>query len=192
MSGFLGKRAAASLSRLVLPVVAFFALMAATGCVNDDDGDKWSIRVGESAPTFEVVLDNGASVSTADLAGRKTMLVFFNTDCEDCRRELPEIQRVADQLAADGSGALAGQTPQGDAVPRVICISRAEGAASVERYWALNGLTLPYSAQNDAAVYRLFAESLIPRVYIIGGDLKISAAYAETLPKAEELLRLMR
>ena len=58
-------------------------------------------------------------------------------------------------------------------------------------YWRDNGLTMPYSAQTDAAVYREFATSVIPRVYIIGADLVIEAAYAEVLPPAGALLSQM-
>lgn len=179
-------------SSSVMLVAALLLAYALTGCVMDADEDPWSIGVGDACPEFVVELDDGTAVSTADLAGRRTMMVFFNTSCADCRRELPEIQKVADCLAADGgegadAGALAGR-----GIPQVICVSRGEGAASVAAYWEAAGLTLPYSPQDDAAVYRLFAESEIPRVYIIGGDLAVEAAYAGDLPGAGELLRLMR
>lgn len=162
------------------------------GCVTDDDNSSASLAAGDKCPVFEIMLSDGRIVSTADFAGRRTMIVFFNTGCEDCRRELPVIQRVADALAADGAGGLAGQQSEIDDVPPIICVSRSEGEASVAAYWAENGLSLPYSAQTDAKVYRLFAESVIPRIYIIGADLEILAAYAETLPGEEVLLALMR
>lgn len=162
------------------------------GCVTEADETPWSIGVGDMCPEFAVVLDDGTPVSTADLAGRRTMIVFFNTSCADCRRELPEIQKVADGLAAVGGEGADAQEPAGRGLPRVMCVSRAEGAASVAAYWDAAGLTLPYSAQDDAAVYRLFAGSEIPRVYIIGAGLAVEAAYAGDLPDAGELLRLMR
>lgn len=49
---------------------------------------------------------------------------------------------------------------------RFICISRGEAQPSVAAYWQEAGLTLPYSAQPDDAVYRLFANRIIPRVYV--------------------------
>ena len=153
----------ASLVAVCLLVAALFA-----GCVTDAAPEPpRSLGAGDRCPYFEVVLDDGRAVSTSSLAGRRVMIVFFNTSCADCRRELPEIQRVADGLGDDGSG-----------VPRVLCVSRGEGAGSVAAYWRDNGLTMPYSAQTDAAVYREFATSVIPRVYIIGADLVIEAAYA--------------
>ncbi|MCM1070405.1 MAG: TlpA family protein disulfide reductase [[Clostridium] fimetarium] len=162
----------------------FLAALLA-GCVNDDSASEPALGVGDSCPRFELVLSDGTRVSSGDFAGRRVMLVFFNTGCEDCRRELPEIQCVADRLEADGSASVGG-------VPEVICVSRGEGAESVAAYWESNGLTLPYSASGDDRVYRLFASSLIPRVYIIGADSRIEASFAERLPSEAELYSLMR
>ncbi|MDE6127243.1 MAG: TlpA family protein disulfide reductase [Muribaculaceae bacterium] len=176
----------AFLRRLAAVCAVVLGAVAAPGCVTEEDGDPWSIAVGDGCPAFEVTLDDGRTVGTADLAGRRTMVVFFNTACADCRRELPQVQLVADMLAAE----TAGDAP--DAPPAVICVSRGEGAGSVARYWEEHGLTLPYSAQPDDAVYRLFARSVIPRVYIIGADLRVAAVYVESLPEADELVAAMR
>ena len=163
------------------------AAVALPSCVTDEVGEPWSVGPGDECPRFDIVFDDGSRVATADLAGHRTMIVFFNTGCEDCRRELPVIQSVADRL---GHGA-EGEAGLGRGIPYILCVSRAEGSAAVGGYWAANGLTLPYSAQDDDAVYRRFADSVIPRVYIIGADLRIAAAYAERLPSADELLRQM-
>lgn len=48
-----------------------------------------------------------------------------------------------------------------------MCISRAENEESVEAYWQKNGLSLPFSGQSDEAVYNLFAQHTIPRIYVI-------------------------
>lgn len=188
----LWRLAAGGASRCAVIAAALLIIIGVQGCVNDNDEAPRSVAVGSDCPQFSVILSDGIRVSTPALAGRKTMIVFFNTSCGDCRRELPEIQKVADELARDGAGSLAGSDDVEGGIPRVFCVSRAEGDESVAAFWYVNGLTLPYSAQSDAAVYNLFASAVIPRVYIIGADLKISASYAETLPKAEELLKLMR
>lgn len=163
------------------------AAVALPSCVTDEVKEPWSVGSGDECPRFDIVLDDGSRVATADLAGRRTMIVFFNTGCEDCRRELPVIQSVADRLGQE----TAGGPGQDSGIPYIICVSRGEGSAAVGEYWAANGLTLPYSAQDDNAVYRRFADSVIPREYIIGADLRIVAAYAERLPSADELLRQM-
>lgn len=69
-------------------------------------------------------------------------------------------------LVASGAGYIS-REPRGDALDvRFICISRGETQPSVAAYWQEAGLTLPYSAQPDDAVYRLFANRIIPRVYV--------------------------
>ena len=80
-------------------------------------------------------------------------IVFFNTSCTDCRKELPVVQQVYDRYGDNGR-------------MEFVPVSREEEAASVSRYWAEHGLTLPFSAQADRAVYNLFAFSSIPRIYI--------------------------
>ncbi len=69
-------------------------------------------------------------------------------------------------VVASGAGYIS-REPRGDALDvRFICISRGETQPSVAAYWQEAGLTLPYSAQPDDAVYRLFANRIIPRVYV--------------------------
>ena len=49
-------------------------------------------------------------------------------------------------------------------------------------------MTIPYSAQNDDKVYKLFAQIVIPRTYIADGRLTVQYSYNDNpLPTAEEL-----
>ena len=69
-------------------------------------------------------------------------------------------------VVTSGAGYIS-REPRGDALDvRFICISRGETQPSVAAYWQEAGLTLPYSAQPDDAVYRLFANRILPRVYV--------------------------
>ncbi len=56
-----------------------------------------------------------------------------------------------------------------------VCISREERAEAGEGYWREAGLTLPVQAQNDRAVYSLFAAGGIPRVFSARNGKIISA-----------------
>ena len=160
---------------LISLVAAFVTILS--GCVNDDDPDVRSLGAGDRCPDFAVLMNDGTTVSTESLRGRRTMIVFFETSCSDCRQELPVIEEVYRQTA-------------GREDVSVICISRAQDQASVADYWEAHGLTLPYSAQSTAYVYHLFASSIIPRIYIIDGNLTITAAYSDDpMPDAPTLLR---
>lgn len=126
------------------------AMMLVTGCTSDPEPDS-RVKVGDSLPWFSVVMSDGRTVTPATLLGHEAVIVFFNTDCPDCRHELPLLQA------------------RYDAYPEVeyVCIARAEGAQTIREFWSKNGLTLPWSAQPDRKVYSLFATSGIPRTYTV-------------------------
>ena len=123
------------------------------GCISDDEPQGIALSPGDSLPSFSVVCSDGATISTESLKGKKSMIVFFNTSCSDCRQELPVVQQVW-------------ETFKNDPEVVIIAISREEGPESVAKYWEENNLTIPYSAQTTREVYSLFAPSVIPRIFI--------------------------
>lgn len=134
------------ISLLLLGCVLFVA------CIDDETEEGTvDLQPGERVPAFSVVMCDGQTVTSESLKGKLSLIVFFHTGCPDCREELPVLQKV--------------YTEYGSKI-RMICISREEGEAEIARYWEENQLTLPYSAQEDRAVYYLFAKSGVPRVYV--------------------------
>lgn len=127
-------------------------------CVNEDnewygEGDR-EVAIGEKVPAFSVVDNNGNILDNTCLTGKASILVFFNTRCGDCRDELPVLQKIYDEYkTAD------------DVV--IMTISLSEDNNSISDYWNKHGLTLPYSAQPDKKVYNLFANKVIPMLYVI-------------------------
>ena len=96
-------------------------------------------------------MSDGTLLSTSDLRGKPSRIVFFNTTCSDCQRELPGLN---ERFLAHGADTT------------FVAISREEPQVEVEAYWREHSLSLPYSAQTDRLVYSLFARQGIPRVYI--------------------------
>lgn len=109
--------------------------LLAMACVTDKDEPVWSVGVGERCPDFSVTLSGGATVSTANLSGQTTLILFFDTACEDCRAILPVVQELYTEICDDESGAGRGK--------HVLAISRAQPAQSVGAYWAEHSLTIP-------------------------------------------------
>lgn len=149
-------------------VLSAFLSILLSSCVTDKDDPVWSLQEGGSLPQFSVSLNDGRTVTTESMRGKKGMIVFFNTGCIDCQKELPVVQAVYDRCRIDYPDV------------EVICISRNEGKETIEKYWRENGLSLPYSAQDDNRVYSLFASSVIPRIYIYSPDLKITATFSDS------------
>lgn len=131
-------------------LIALLLLAVISACTSDPEPDS-RVKVGDSLPWFSVVMNDGRTVTPATLLGHEAVIVFFNTQCPDCRRELPLLQARYDAYSE----------------VEYVCISRGEGSQSISQYWADNGLTLPWSAQPDRKVYNLFATSGIPRTYTV-------------------------
>lgn len=136
-------------------VILPLTLLIAAGCVGDKDEPEWYLQPGDALPEFEVTTLYGQTVSSADSYEAGMVIVFFNTTCPDCRRELPEIQKRYEANL---------QLPETDR-DIYICIAREEGAADIDSYWTDNHLTLPVSPQTDRRIYSLFASIGIPRVF---------------------------
>lgn len=150
------------MKRIISQLCLLFLLIAVAGCVNEKEEPVWSLQVGDRLPDFEVILNNGDVVTAESLKGQNSVIVFFNTSCQDCRRELPDMQKYYESCMTQ------------DHPVNFICISREEGDASVRKYWEDNDFTMPYSAQSDRRVYNLFASSGIPRLYEADPNLVIT------------------
>ena len=160
--------------------LAALLLTACGGCSATDDkvdGDEVtdadSLVVGDQLPAFEVTMNDGSVVRTADLKGQPSVVVLFSVDCPDCRHELPEVQKLWDR------------SRQGEPI---VLIARKNLAEDIEPFWKFAELTMPYSPQPDRKVYSRFAPSRIPRIYISDASATIRVAYADTgMPTAETL-----
>ena len=135
------------------------------GCTIDEHNDGPDpdesnlIRVGDRLPRFsvDVITDDGiSSFSTERLTGQ-TVIVFFNTSCSDCQRELPELNDYY----------LARRSEPGF---QMVAIAREEGRESIAAFWQAHHLSIPYSPQSDRHIFSLFATQTIPRVYICSAD----------------------
>lgn len=130
-------------------------MLLAAGCVGEKEEPEWYLRPGDVLPQFEVTTIDGINISSADSYSAELVIVFFNTTCPDCQRELPAIQLQYEENR---------KLPASEQ-STYICISREEGVADVKRYWTENHLTLPVSAQTDRRIYSLFASIGIPRIF---------------------------
>lgn len=161
----------------MLLTVAMLLCLVLTGCssVVDDDEAMERVQVGDRVPSFTVsivsMLDYGRQAglfSTEELTG-ETVIVLFNTACEDCRRELPRLNEYY-------------MAHKYDVGFQMVAISREEGEESVRAFWETNNLQIPYSAQTDRRVYNLFATTTIPRVYFCNAQGIVTRMYVEKLP----------
>jgi cytochrome c biogenesis protein CcmG/thiol:disulfide interchange protein DsbE len=65
------------------------------------------IKVGDSAPDFNITADGGVRVSARDFGGKALLLNFWATWCEPCQEELPSLKALAQSLGPEGLVVLA-------------------------------------------------------------------------------------
>lgn len=166
-------------------ILCFFAVSILSAvsfsCSSDDEPAEDPVQVGDTIPRFSVTLTDGTTVSSESLRGSQSMIVFFYTNCPDCQAELPEIQKVYQAVGCQPGTHTADKT-------QVLCISREENQESVVDYWKRNSFTMPASAQETRDVFELFANSTVPRIYIVNSDLKVTNIYIEEKVEASTLL----
>lgn len=68
---------------------------------------KLDVEVGQMAPDFTMESNTGEKVSLSDFKGSYVLLDFWATWCPDCRRELPYIKEVYENLKDKGLKVLA-------------------------------------------------------------------------------------
>lgn len=129
------------------------------------------MKPGDRLPVFTAVTATGDTCTDKSFRGKTSVIVFFNTGCGDCRKELPILQRIYEKYGDDDDF-------------KMLCISRNENAEDIESYWTENSLTLPYSPQTNNNIYNSFAYSNIPQIYISDSTCTIKAIYLDK-PLAE-------
>lgn len=83
-------------------VIVAFSVVLATQVGNDPRADaKKSQLAGRDAPEFEVTTLDGQTVTETDLAGKATIVNFWNTWCIPCREEAPALTKFYERHADD-------------------------------------------------------------------------------------------
>ena len=86
----------------VIITAMLLALMICTSCINDDYDSyppkhEEVLDQGDPLPTFDIIMNDGRKITNEDFTDKVSLIVFFNTSCSDCRKELPVIQRFYDE-----------------------------------------------------------------------------------------------
>ena len=158
--------------RLIVAVLC--AVLCASGCINEKL-EGADLKVGDRLPDFSVVMDDGTTVSDEILKGNISCVVFFHTSCPDCQKTLPVVQEIYNEYASENI--------------IFTLISREQTADEIDVFWKEKSLNMPYSAQSDRKVYNLFAQTRIPRIYMIDKDGIIRYIFTDDpIPSYDDLM----
>ena len=137
------------------------------------------VKDGQKAPNFEVQMFDGSTVKLADLKGKVVLLNFWATWCPPCRAELARVEKdIIEKFKGE---------------PFVfIPVSRGEKRETVAAFREKMGYTFPMGLDTDGRVYAEYAQTYIPRNFLIdknGVVVKASVGYDEA--EFAELIKLI-
>ena len=168
---------------LVLAIaIILFMLLAPTPAQAQDrptPEQATLVKDGMVAPDFELTMFDGSVVKLADLKGKVVLLNFWATWCPPCRKELSRVEK-------DIIEKFKGQ----DFV--FLPVSRGEKKEVVAAFREKMGYTFPMGLDADSNIYKKYAETYIPRNFLIGKDgkvVKASVGYDEA--EFAELIELI-
>lgn len=154
--------------KIKLILFVMFCCLLPFSCVKEDETTGNIIHVNDKLPDFKLTNTSGESISTVSLKNKFSVIVFFNTNCADCQRELPELEKLYQHYWNNPDFEL-------------IAIARGENEEEVSSYFEKNNLTFKFFADINREVYSLFATTIIPRVYLSDTELIVSWMQAETI-----------
>lgn len=115
----------------------------------------WGAEVGDPLPDFRVQTFDGNSLSRAAFTGKPLLLVFWNTWCDNCMRELPEINRLARKFASRGLAVLAINTGFNDT------------ESKARAYWKRSAYSFSSGYDHTFELGSLFRVRGVPTVFLV-------------------------
>ena len=167
---------------LVIALLALLAIWAPSASAQTTQPSIESttiVKEGMQAPDFTVKMFDGSKVSLADLKGKVVLVNFWATWCPPCRAELARVEKdIIEKFKGK---------------PFVFLpVSRGEKKATVAAFREKMGYTFPMGLDTDGRVYAEYAETYIPRNFLIdknGVVVKASVGYDEA--EFAELVKLI-
>ena len=142
---------------ITLIALVIMAYLAIECCTKKTEHPE-HLKIGESLPDFSTHTLDGQNISTTDLTGKPTIIVFFSTTCPDCHHQLPEIEIVYKNYKYQAN---------------ILAIAREENETTVRNFWNQAEYTMPVTAPGNRKIYDLFdrnSGSGVPQVYVTDKD----------------------
>ena len=112
---------------------------------------RW--RGKPAAPPIDLLTPEGAPLSLRQLRGKVVLVNFWASWCGPCTTEMPALQRLQDQLAAEGF--------------TVLAVNYQEGPARINGFLQQVNLTLPVVRDTDGSVARSWGARVFPASYLV-------------------------
>jgi thiol-disulfide isomerase/thioredoxin len=143
----------ASLVWAILTVMAIVGTGCGAAPRSSGDSAPGMARVGARAPGFNLPLLDGGTDDLARERGKVVLLNFWATWCIPCREEMPELQRLADDLRGEQF--------------TLLTIDLQEDGTAIEAFRQELGLRLPVLLDEDGEVTRSYGVRALPATFLI-------------------------
>ena len=119
--------------------------------------------VGHPAPDFTLATLDGSPVTLSELRGQVLLINLWATWCPPCRAEMPAIQSVHDEFAAQGFA--------------VLAVNVREDPATVVRYMQQNNLRFPALLDSRGQVAADYRTRVFPSSFFVDRNGIVRAVY---------------
>ncbi|MDA3778707.1 MAG: TlpA disulfide reductase family protein [Bacteroidales bacterium] len=151
--------------------IFYFAIVIFTinSCNSNNDSDKSELKdiknntlieVGQMAPDFSFVSNNGDSINISDFKGKIVFVNFFATSCPICMKEMPYLEKDIYEKFKDEDFVL-------------LSFGRGHSVEDIEKFYQKWEYGFSISPDSERDIYSLFANKYIPRNIILDKTGKI-------------------
>jgi cytochrome c biogenesis protein CcdA/peroxiredoxin len=132
--------------------------------------------VGNIAPDFQTVNDNGEPVKLSDFRGQVVLINFWGTWCGPCRLEMPAFESAYQEQADNGF--------------TILAVNNRDAIDAVTNFRDEFGLSFPLVMDDSETIKKLYGVFSFPSTYVLNRDGVIVAQHfgALTGDQIEELI----
>ncbi|MFW6310130.1 MAG: peroxiredoxin family protein [Prolixibacteraceae bacterium] len=142
-------------------VLFFFLMLISSGIIAQDNYSQ--VKEGDVAPGFVIKTLDGETRLLSELKGKVVWLNFFATWCPPCRKELPHLQNVYNELKDNEDF-------------EVFVIGREHDQKELQKFKEEQNFTMPFVPDPDRIIFSKYASQNIPRNIIIDKEGRVAVS----------------